>query len=255
MKTGTWASLVTIVLLSLLVVGQQDKREQPKQVEGQQKGVTINEVIQRAAAKEMEFKQARDKYTYRQEMTVETLDGNSVDGEYRSVVDVMFDDQGRRKEYVVVPPQSTLRRIAVTKEDLDMVRQQLPFVLTSDEIGEYNIVYVGQQEENAAHCYVFDVSPKRMSGKKPFFQGRIWVDDHEYHVVKAHGKTMLDVRKKKPENLFPAFTTLREQVDGKYWFPVHSQADENLQFSAGNVHIREIVKYSNYKRVDSSAHP
>ncbi len=243
-----------VVLLSVFTSGQQDKPEQRKPTE-EQKCVTISEVIQRFAAKEMEFKQAREKYTYRQEMTVETLDGNSVDGEYRSVVDVMFDDQGRRKEYAVERPQSTLRRISITQEDLDMVRQQLPFVLTSDEIPEYNIVYVGQQEENAAHCYVFDVAPKRMSGKKPFFQGRIWVDDYDYHIVKAHGKTMLDVRKKKPENVFPAFTTSREQVDGKYWFPVYSQADENLQFYAGSVHIREIVKYSNYKRFDSTANP
>src|SRR5512144_2325408 len=113
MRTVTWASLVIVISLSLSLVGQQGTPEQPKPVDNQQKGVATDEVVQRFAAKEMEFKQARDKYTYRQEMTIETLDGNSVDGEYRSVVDVMLDDRGRRKEHIVVRPQSTLRRIAV----------------------------------------------------------------------------------------------------------------------------------------------
>jgi hypothetical protein len=62
-----------------------------------------------------------------------------------------------------------------------------------------------------------------------------------------------DIRKKKgQENLFPKFTTWREQIDGKYWFPTYTKADDELHFSSGDVHIREVVKYTDYKRFGSN---
>jgi hypothetical protein len=127
----------------------------------------------------------------------------------------------------------------------------LPFVLTSDQIGEYDIIYVGQQQEDELHCYVFDIAPKKIEGKKRYFQGRIWVDDHDFQIVKTYGKTVPDIRKKNNENLFPKFTTYREQVDQKYWFPTYTRADDTLHFSGNDVKIREIVKYENYKRFQS----
>jgi hypothetical protein len=143
----------------------------------------------------------------------------------------------------------------MTSEDLDDIESRLPFVLTSDEIPEYDILYVGQQQEDELHTYVFDIAPKKIEGKKRYFQGRIWVDDHDFQIVKTLGKTVPDIRKKKGnENLFPKFTTWREQIDGKYWFPTYTKADDTLRFNGpgGDVHIREIVKYENYKRFGSN---
>jgi hypothetical protein len=212
-------------------------------------GTTPDAIIQRFAAKEKEFKEARDQYTYRQSVTVQTLDGNTVDGEYKQVFDVTFDDQGHKTKNVVFAPQATLERIMMTEEDVDDIENRLPFVLTSDEIPEYNILYVGQQQEDELHCYVFDIAPKEIVGKKRYFQGRIWVDDHDFQIVKTYGKTVPDIRKKKGnENLFPSFTTWRQQIDNKYWFPTYTRADDQLHFSGGDVHIREIVKYEDYKK-------
>ncbi len=218
----------------------------------QPKGTTPEDIIRRFAAKEKEFREARDQYTYRQDVKVQTVDGNTVDGEYHEVFDVVFDDQARRLENVVFAPQSSLVRIQMSPEDLDDIRHRLPFVLTSDEIPEYQILYVGQQAEDELHCYVFDIAPKEIVGKKRYFQGRIWVDDRDFQVVKTYGKTVPDIRKKRgQENLFPKFTTWREQIDGKYWFPTYTKADDELHFSTGDVHIREIVKYTDYKRFQS----
>jgi hypothetical protein len=216
------------------------------------RGISVDQLIQRFAAKEKEFKQARDNYTYRQDVKVQTIDGDTVDGEYHQVVDVTFDDKGRRQERVVFAPQSSLQRVSMTREDVDDIQHRLPFVLTSDEIPEYQILYAGQQQEDELHCYVFDVAPKTIERNRRYFQGRIWVDDRDFQIVKTRGKTVPDIRTGKRgsggENLFPAFTTWREQVDGKYWFPTYTKADDDLQFSQGPVHIREIVKYTNYKR-------
>jgi outer membrane lipoprotein-sorting protein len=216
----------------------------------QPKGVTPEEIIQHFAAKEKEFKIALDQYGYRQTVKVQTLDGETVDGEYQQVFDVSFDDQGKKFKNVVFAPQSSLQRIMMTEQDIDDIENRLPFVLTSDEINEYSILYAGQQQEDDLHCYVFDIAPKQIEGKKRYFQGRIWVDDKDFQIVKTFGKSVPDIRKKKNnENLFPKFTTYREQVvDGPYWFPVYTRADDTLHFSNGDIKIREIVKYTNYKK-------
>jgi hypothetical protein len=222
----------------------------------QPKGTTVEEIIRRFAAKEKEFKEARDQYTFRQTVKVQTVDGNTVTGEYQETFDVLFDDKAKRLENVVYAPQSTLENggISMSPEDVDDIRHRLPFVLTSDEIPEYSILYVGQQQEDELHCYVFDIAPKEIVGKKRYFQGRIWVDDHDFQIVKSFGKTVPDIRKKtgREENLFPKFTTWREQIDGKYWFPTYTKADDTLHFSLQDVHIREIVKYTDYKRFGSN---
>ena len=216
------------------------------------KGITPDEIIQRFAAKEKEFQEARDNYTFRQDVRVQTLDGKTVTGEYREVFDVTYDNQGRHLENVVFAPQSTLTEILMSPEDLQDIRHLLPFVMTSDEIPEYNVLYVGQQQEDELHCYVFDIAPKKIEGKKRYFQGRIWVDDRDLQVVKTSGKTVPDIRKKNNENLFPKFTTWREQVDGRYWFPAYTLADDTLHFKLNDVHIKEIVKYTDYKRFGSN---
>jgi len=214
------------------------------------KSTTTEEIIRHFAAKEKDFQQARDQYTYRQDVKVQTPED---DGEYHEIFEVLFDDQGKRLENVVYAPQSSLARIQMSPEDLDDIRHRLPFVLTSDEIPEYQILYVGQQQEDELHCYVFDIAPKEIVGKKRYFQGRIWVDDRDFQIVKTYGKTVPDIRKKKgQENLFPRFTTWREQIDGKYCFPTYTKADDTLHFSGGDVQIREVVKYSDYKRFGSN---
>ncbi|MFZ0807685.1 MAG: hypothetical protein WAN03_15940 [Candidatus Sulfotelmatobacter sp.] len=220
-------------------------------------GITPDEIIKRFATKETEFAKARDQYTYRQDVKVETVDGETVDGEYREVFDVMFNDKGQRIENVVFAPSSSLTRIFMSEEDMQDIRHRLPFVLTTDDLPEYNILYVGQQQEDELHCFVFDIAPKKIEGKKRYFQGRVWVDDHDYQIVKTYGKTVPDLcnghpcaakRSSDNENLFPKFTTWRQQIDGQYWFPVYTKADDELHFKTEDVHIREIVKYEDYKR-------
>ena len=247
--------LLLPLILSIVVMspGKAQAQEGPLD-KSQPKGTTVEEIIKRFAAKEKEFKEARDQYTYRQDVKVMTLDGDTVDGTYQQVFDVSFDDKGRRVKNVVFAPQDTLQRIQMTEQDIDDIENRLPFVLTSDEIGEYDILYVGQQKQDELNTYVFDVAPKQIEGKKRYFQGRIWVDDHDFQIVETYGKTVPDIRKKKgQENLFPKFTTWREQIDGTYWFPTYTRAEDTLHFSFSDVKIREIIKYTNYKRFGSKS--
>ena len=96
----------------------------------------------------------------------------------------------------------------------------MPFVLTSDEIQDYNILYVGKQKEDELGTYVFDVAPKQIDKNRRYFQGRIWVDDHDFQIVKTYGKNVPDLGTGKKrggqENLFPELHHLaaadRQQV-------------------------------------------
>ena len=238
--------LVNLVTTAAAQRGESELDSSPPQ------GITEQEIIQKFAAKEKEFKIARENYAYRQSLTVQTLDGDTVNGEFKEVEDVLFDDRGNRIEHVVFAPQSSLVGIIMTKEDYDDIRRRMPFVLTSDEIPEYQILYVGKQRIDEIGTYVFDVAPKQIEKNKRYFQGRIWVDDTDFQIVKTYGKNVPDLGVGKhrggQENLFPNFTTWRQQIDGKYWFPVYTKVDDELHFSSGDVHVRQVVKYSNYKR-------
>jgi hypothetical protein len=248
-------SLFLLTLCLTLPALASDRGEGPLD-SSQPQGITVDEIIQKFAAKEKQFKIAREQYTYRQSVTVQTLEGDSVDGEYKQVDDILFDDKGKRLDEVVFAPQSSLQRISMTREDFDDINHRMPFVLTSDEIPEYQILYVGKQKEDELGTYVFDIAPKQIDKNKRYFQGRIWVDDHDFQIVKTYGKNVPDLGVGKhrggQENLFPNFTTWRQQIDGKYWFPVYTKVDDELHFSTGDVHVRQVVKYSNYKRFGSN---
>src|ERR1043166_6064631 len=78
------------------------------------KGITAEQIIQKFAAKEKEFKEARDLYTFRQDVKVQTLDGDTVTGEYREVFDVTYDNQGKHLENVTYAPSNTLTEISMS---------------------------------------------------------------------------------------------------------------------------------------------
>lgn len=221
----------------------------------QPNGITPQEIIQKLAAKEQVFREARNNYTYTQDITVQTLEGSTVDGEFHQVWDITYDDKGNRIENVTFAPMDTLKRVSMTKEDFDDIRNRLPFVLTTEDLPLYDVLFAGQQHVDEIDTYVFDMAPKKVEKGRRYFQGRIWVDNKDFQIVKTCGRNVPDTHakhKNEQENLTPKFVTYREQIDGEYWFPTYTRADDELRFQSGDVHIREIVKYTNYKRFGST---
>src|SRR5437868_14580108 len=253
MMTPCFPRLCSIVLLAFLQVTsafpqmqqQEDRPLDPSLPEC----VTVRANINRLAAQEQIYKQAREHYTYRQVVRMQTLDDRGFpDGEYDDTFDVTVNDQGERVTKQVSKPRDTLKRIRVTSEDIDDIRNRLPFVLTTDEIPDHNIRYRVQQDTSGTHAYVFDIAPKAMEENRRYFEGRIWVDSNQYQIVKSAGKAVPDIYNENGENLFPSFTTYRELVDGKYWFPSYTKSNDYLHFSTDSIHVIETVDYINYKR-------
>jgi hypothetical protein len=222
--------------------------------------VAPDQIVKEFAAKESEFQQALNHYTYRRTAKVQTVDDdtNKVDGEYYEVDDVIFDPSGTRMEKVVFAPENTLSRVMMTPSDLQDIQRGYPFVLTAEEIGQYDVKYVGRQKVDEVDCYVFDVSPKVIEKKKRYLQGRIWVDKTDLQIVVTNGRMVPDDTRKGSEDLHPPFMTWRAQVDGHFWFPVYTKGEGVLHFGAQSgalaedVHMRDIIKYSDYKRFGST---
>jgi len=222
----------------------------------QPQGLTTQEIIEKFAAREELFKQARNNYIYTQDITVQELDGTTVTGEFRLVQDITYDDKGVRAENVTFAPQNSLRQMGLTREDYEDFRTKMAFIITTSDVPHYNLLYVGQQHVDEIDTYVFDMAPKIIEKGQRYFQGRIWVDSKDMQVVKSCGKTVPEVvatKKKRnaDENLSPKFVTYREQIDGQYWFPTYTMADDTLHFRSGDIHMREVIKYINYKRFGS----
>jgi hypothetical protein len=212
----------------------------------------VQRIIQEFAAKEKLFKEARNNYTYHQINKVEELGpDNEVEGVFEQEWDILFDDAGNRIERVTYAPADTLKRIIMTKEDYVSMRNTQPFVLTSNELPEYEIKYLGHVKVDQITAYVFSIRPKEIQKGQQYFQGVVWVDDRDLQIVKSEGKPVPELHTKKGENLFPRFTTWREQIDGKYWFPTYTMADDTLYFSNGPVHIKQILRYTDYKQFKS----
>jgi hypothetical protein len=209
----------------------------------------VQDIIARFAAKEAEFAKARENYTYRQSVKVQSVDPDGKPtGQHEIIEDIIFSPEGKRTERVVRAPVDTLTAFSLTPEDEQDLKNVQPFVLTTSEIPKYYVRYLGKQMVDEIPAYVFAVKPRKLEKGQRYFSGEIWVDDRDLQIVKTYGRGVGIVRE---GNEFPKFETYREQIDGKYWFPTYTHADDVLQFREGPQGIRMLVTYKNYKQFKS----
>lgn len=207
----------------------------------------IDRIVAAFTAKESQFRVALTEYAYKRDAIVQTLGmGGQVTGEYHRVSTFTFDNAGTRYEKINFFPMPSFG--GMTQEDLDDLGGVSPFALDPTKIDRYNFRYVGKEKIDELNLHVFDVTPKVVpnpkKSKERLFSGRIWVDDQDLQIVKTRGKGLPETK----NNKFPNVETYREQIDGKYWFPTYSYADEELVFDNGEpLHIRMKVKYSDYE--------
>jgi hypothetical protein len=219
------------------------------------KGMTAQELIQKFATQETKVREARSRYTYTQDVLVQTMNGNSVDGQFHEITNISYDDKGKRIENVTFSEVPTLRDVQISANDMDDVRTFMPWMLTADQLPDYKLTYVGQQHVDDLDTYVFRVEPAKEEKNKRYFQGRVWIDNRDLQVVKLCGKSVPEqIRRKKkdPIEVRPTFVGYRQLVDG-YWFPAYARVDDNLHFGVQSVHLREIVKFKDYKGREAPA--
>ncbi len=234
--------LLTVFAGSLALLGASSGDPSPAQIE---------DIINKFAAKEAEFQKARGNYTYRQTAKVQEIDeGGSPMGKWEMVSDIVFTPEGKRTERVVRAPVETLRNISLDPGDMQDLRDVQPFVLTTNDLPKYFVRYIGRETLDEISCYVFAVKPKKLEPGQRYFAGQVWVDDRDLQIVKSYGRGV-GLMKKGADNQYAKFETYREQIDGKYWFPTYTIANDTLQFQSGPQRIKMTVKYEDYKQFKS----
>ena len=229
------------------------RQETSSHITNQAPGVPVQQIIQKFTEHEGEFRRERDNFTYTQIFAFQEIDEDGQpDGEYRLTSDILFTPAGKRYEKVLEAPSPSLKRITMSQQDFDDIEKVWPLVLTQDELPKYDVKYVGKEQIDEVNTYVFDIAPLKMEKGQRYFQGRVWVEDKDLQIVKTHGKAT-GLLKKKEDQAFPIFETFRENIEGHYWFPTYTRADDYLRFKSGQaVHIRLSVRYQNYKRFGST---
>lgn len=239
------ASLLTFVaILGLAVpsaIAQQDTVKPVNLSEAE-----TARIIDTFTKKEREFRRALNSYSFKRDATIHSIGmGGQVTGEFHRVSLFTFDNQGVRYEKILMAPMASF--VGVSPEDLDDLGGINPFALEPAKIDQYNFKFVGKERIDELDLYVFDVTPKVIPdpkrSKERVFTGRVWVDDQAIQIVKTRGKGLPETK----SNKFPYVETYREEIDGRYWFPTYSYADEELIFDSGEVlHIRIKVLYADF---------
>ena len=207
----------------------------------------IDRIISAFTAKEEQFRTALLEYSFKRDALMQSLGmGGQVTGEYHRESLFTFDDNGTRYEKITRFPMPSFQ--SITQEDIDDLGGISPFALEPAKAGKYDFKYVGKEKIDELTLHVFDVSPKVMPNpkktKERLFMGRVWVDEMDLQIVKTRGKGVPETK----ENKFPMVETYREQIDGRYWFPTYSYADEELLFdNGGTLHVRMRVKYTDFQ--------
>ncbi len=225
-------SCVTAIALSILI----SQAESPP------------DLLRRVAEREALAQAARNQYLYRQSVTVDELGDRDANGSYREVREVIFTPAGERIEQFVRKPESRLKRLILTPEDFHDIRNIQPFLLTPDLLPRYFIRFRGDETIDNIDCWVLDIQPRQLLQGMRLFEGFAWVDKQSLSIIRTHGQAVPPIYAGGRENLFPRFTTIREKIDGDFYFPVLTYANDTLPFKTGPLRMKLTIRYTGYKK-------
>lgn len=206
-------------------------------------------LARRVAERETETRQVQGNYTYRQTVTIDELDKTGFKaGGYQEVRDIIFSPTQERSEKMIGKPFDSLSHLKLTEQDFRDIREIQPFLMTKDQAFMYETTFRGEEPMDGVDCYILQIRPRQILDGQRLFDGMLWVSKADYSIIRSEGQAVPQIRTLKNENLFPHFTTLRQKVDGGFWFPVTTYADDTLDFRTGPQRIRLVIQYSDYKK-------
>jgi len=210
------------------------------------------EIIRRFSANEDAAKKIYDTYNFTQAIRVEELADQG--GKFTVTGEEYTRPDGQRFWRVTKQPQSTLKVTNYTLEDVRTIVALPVFFLTSDQVASYDFLYAGQQKLDELNTYVFQVKPKMLSRSQRFFQGIIFVDDHDLAIVETYGKFLSELISEDTKLPFSLFETYRENFQDKYWLPTYTSSDDYVdQPGAEQLHLRLVIHATDFKPNASEA--
>lgn len=207
------------------------------------------DLAKRIAERETQSEAVRAQYLYKQTLLIEEFDKrNTISGNYAEQREVIFLPSGERSERVTKPAVDHLVRLKLTPEDFRDIREIQPLLLTKDRLWLYQTQPRGEEIIDGIPCWVLEVKPRQLLDGQRLFEGLLWATQTDFSVIRSQGRAVPQLLSKKEENLFPLFTTIRHLVEGGYWFPHVTLADDVLPFRSGPLRLRMKVDFSAYQR-------
>ena len=239
--------LLSLLILTLCLTAISVSAQVGSLVSGNLSQAETDTIVKKFTDNEVKFREALNSYVFKRNATVNTIGmGGQITGTYHTITSMTFTQEGKRLETVLYAPMPTTPPGFITSQDLQDLGGVTPFALQPNVINQYNFNFVGKQKIDFLNLYVFDVTPKQIPSAKSgvrMFTGRVWVDDKDLLIVKTKGKAVPETK----ENKFPVVETWRDNIDGKYWFPVFASSDDELIFDNGSVQkIKMRVYFKDY---------
>ncbi len=195
--------------------------------------------IRHVATNEVAFAKAFLNYTYTLEINVQTVQGDTVDGEFHEVANIDYDTAGNRRATMISGPTNTLTRAQIGDRDVEALRDA--FTLTPALLSDRDIVYSGRQQIGNIDAAVFDILPRNGQATPTRFAGRTWVRISENAIIRICGRVgggpFGSLR----------YRVIRAHIGDQFWFPANIRADEDAPIGGTKVHVRVAVDYTNYK--------
>src|SRR5271165_1020878 len=105
----------------------------------------------------------------------------------------------------------------------------------------YDFSFVRREFLGEVRCFVIDVQPKP-EAPPGRFQGRIWVEDQGYNIVRFNG-----TYSRAPQNKFLHFDSWRLNLQPGLWLPAYVYSEESdLESSSGHVHLKAQTRLWGY---------
>ena len=210
------------------------------------------EIIQRFAANEDLMQKAYKTYTFTQTARVEEFIDQG--GKFIVTGQVYTRPDGHQFWRISGRPLSTLKTTTLTMEDVRTIATIPLFFLTTEEIGNYDFLYAGEDKLDELNTYVFQVKPKQLSRTHRFFQGAIWVDDQDLTIVKSYGKFITEVQGEGLPLPFTMFETYRQNFQGHDWLPTYTNSDDFItQKDGSQIHLRLVISDTDFKPQEAAS--
>jgi hypothetical protein len=219
----------------------------------------VEEIIRRFTQNEEVFKRAYDAYSFQQTIRVqEQGEASAPGGEFNVTGEFFTKPDGKRYERIIKPPVSTLHRTSFSLEDVQVLARLPLFVLTAEELPHYILTYEGQQKLDELNTYIFRVKPKQVERQRRFFEGVIWVDDHDFAIVKSFGQFVIDIANNGDNDSgtqlpFTMFEIYRENFQQRFWFPTYIRSDDFIKAPKDNIPIHLVIRSTDFQPPNAAA--
>jgi hypothetical protein len=214
----------------------------------------VEEIIQKFAANENVMKKVYDQYDFTQSIRLDEL--TDPGGKFSVTGEVYTKPDGLRYMRVTKPAESSLKLMHFSLEDVRVIASMPEFPLTAEEIQNYNFKYAGQEKLDQLNTYIFQVKPKILSRKKRYFEGVIWIDDHDFAIVKSYGKFVSELEGNGTALPFTMFETYRENFQSRYWLPTYTRSDDYYKTEGNDeLPLRLVVRATDFKLRAAAAGP